>query len=96
MTNVNQGDISLNQLNQLIRGEDWRSFWTNSDFAWFRQSRQVSATLEHKDGICDLTWAPSGRLTAATADGTVSLWEAQAAAMGRCQLWFWDILSRIP
>lgn len=37
---------------------------------------QVAATLEHKDGICDLTWAPSGRLTAATADGTVSLWEA--------------------
>jgi len=37
---------------------------------------QVSATLEHKDGICDVTWSPSGRLTAASADGTVSLWEA--------------------
>ena len=76
----NQGDTNLNQLNQLKK---FLKFW-------FRPSRQVAATLEHKDGICDLTWAPSGRLTAASADGTVSLWEATAAmAMGHCELWFW-------
>eukprot|EP00438_Fugacium_kawagutii_P017332 Skav229802 [mRNA] locus=scaffold567:226852:249871:- [translate_table: standard] len=44
------------------------------------QAAEVSTTLEHKDAICDLTWSPSGRLTAATADGTVSLWEDCAQA----------------
>lgn len=32
--------------------------------------------LLSRDAVCDLTWSPSGRITSACADGTVSLWEA--------------------
>lgn len=63
---------------------------SNDDFG--EDSSEVSATLEHKDGICDVTWSPSGRLTAASADGTVSLWEVRinCGSFWMCFMWLWQ------
>jgi WD40 repeat protein len=76
---------AVNWVNTVAFSPDGRSLAAGTSDAsvlvWSLATRQVTATLPHPQPVTSVTWDGPGRIAAAGADGTVSLWALPSAVL---------------
>jgi WD40 repeat protein/transcriptional regulator with XRE-family HTH domain len=76
---------SVNWVNTVAFSPDGRSLAAGTSgsnvLVWSLATRQVTAKLPHPQPVTSVTWDGPGRIAAAGADGTVSLWALPSAVL---------------
>jgi len=76
---------AINWVNTVAFSPDGRSLAAGTSGAnvlvWSLATRQVTAKLHHPQPVTSVTWDGPGRIAAAGADGTVSLWALPSAVL---------------